>query len=196
VPSISSALGGRSSSDSPPPGPVVLVFEDLHWADVGTFDFIDHLLEWSRSIPLYIVTLARPELLDRRPGWEAGRRNFTSLYLEALPEDAMRALLAGLVPGLPESAARAVVARAEGIPMYAVETVRMLVAEGKLSASGDGTYVPTGDLATLAVPETLTALIAARLDGLGAGRPGPGPRRRGARPQLHGRRPGCRLGER
>jgi class 3 adenylate cyclase/tetratricopeptide (TPR) repeat protein len=147
-------------------GPVVLVFEDLHWADVGTFDFIDHLLEWSRSIPLYIVTLARPELLDRRPGWEAGRRNFTSLYLEALPEDAMRALLAGLVPGLPESAARAVVARAEGIPMYAVETVRMLVAEGKLSASGEGTYVPTGDLATLAVPETLTALIAARLDGL------------------------------
>jgi tetratricopeptide (TPR) repeat protein len=145
---------------------VVLVFEDLHWADGGTIDFIDHLLEWSRSIPLYIVTLARPELLDRRSDWGAGRRNFTSLYLEPLPEAAMRALLAGLIPGLPEVAVRAVVARAEGIPLYAVETVRMLVAEGRLSAAGDGTYAPTGDLATLAVPETLTALIAARLDGL------------------------------
>jgi class 3 adenylate cyclase/tetratricopeptide (TPR) repeat protein len=145
---------------------VVLVFEDLHWADAGTLDFIDHLLEWSRAIPLYIVTLARPELIDRRPDWGTGRRNFTSLYLEPLPEEAMRALLAGLVPGLPEAAARAVVARAEGIPLYAVETVRMLVADGKLTALGDGTYSPTGDLATLAVPETLTALIAARLDGL------------------------------
>jgi class 3 adenylate cyclase/tetratricopeptide (TPR) repeat protein len=146
--------------------PVVLVFEDLHWADAGTLDFIDHLLEWSRSIPLYILTLARPELIDRRPDWGAGRRNFTSLYLEPLPESAMRMLLAGLVPGLPGVAVRAVVNRAEGIPLYAVETVRMLVAEGRLSASGDGTYAPTGDLATLAVPETLTALIAARLDGL------------------------------
>ena len=147
-------------------GPVILVFEDLHWADSGTLDFIDHLLEWSRATPLYIVTLARPELLERRPAWGAGHRNFTSLYLEPLSEPAMRALLAGLVPGLPESAVRAVVARAEGIPLYAVETVRMLVAEGRLRASGDGTYVPTGDLATLAIPETLTALIAARLDGL------------------------------
>jgi len=146
--------------------PVVLVFEDLHWADTGTLDFIDHLLEWSRAIPLYIVTLARPELIDRRPDWGAGRRNFTSLYLEPLSESAMRELLSGLVPGLPEAAVRVVVARAEGIPLYAVETVRMLVAEGRLQAAGDGTYTPTGDLSALAVPETLTALIAARLDGL------------------------------
>ncbi|MEO8463618.1 MAG: hypothetical protein ABI555_10415, partial [Chloroflexota bacterium] len=145
---------------------VVLVFEDLHWADAGTLDFIDHLLEWSRSIPLYIVTLARPELMDKRSDWGAGRRNFTSLYLEPLTEAAMRALLAGLVPGLPEVAVSAVVARAEGIPLYAVETVRMLVAEGRLEAAGDGTYTPTGDLSTLAIPETLTALIAARLDAL------------------------------
>jgi class 3 adenylate cyclase/predicted ATPase len=147
-------------------GPVVLVFEDLHWADAGTLDFIEHLLEWSRSTPMYILTLARPELIDRRPDWGAGRRNFTSLYLEPLPEPAMRSLLAGLVPGLPEAAVRAIVERAEGIPLYAVETVRMLVAEGRLGEAGDGTYVPTGDLTTLAVPETLTALITARLDGL------------------------------
>ena len=147
-------------------GPVVLVFEDLHWSDSGTIDFIDHVLEWSRSLPLYIVTLARPELLDRRPDWGAGRRNFTSLYLEPLDEPAMRALLAGLVPGLPEPAVRAIVDRAEGIPLYAVETVRMLVAEGRLADAGAGTYTPTGDLSTLAIPETLTALIAARLDSL------------------------------
>ncbi len=149
--------------------PVVLVFEDLHWADTGTLDFIDHLLEWSSAIPLYVVTLARPELIDRRTDWGAGRRNFTSLYLEPLPEPAMRELLAGLIPGLPAAAVGAVVARAEGIPLYAVETVRMLVAEGRLQAAGDGTYTPTGDLSALAVPETLTALIAARLDGLDPG---------------------------
>ncbi len=146
--------------------PVVMVFEDLHWADSGTLDFIDHLLEWSRAIPLYVVTLARPELLDRRPDWGAGRRNFTSLYLEPLSESAMRELLAGLVPGLPETAIRAVVGRADGIPLYAVETVRMLVADGRLTVTADGTYAPSGDLASLAVPETLTALIAARLDAL------------------------------
>ncbi len=67
-------------------GPVVLVFEDLHWADGGTLDFIDHLLEWSRAIPLYIVTLARPELIERRADWGAGHRNFTSLYLEPFDE--------------------------------------------------------------------------------------------------------------
>jgi class 3 adenylate cyclase/tetratricopeptide (TPR) repeat protein len=146
-------------------GPVILVFEDLHWADSGTLDFIDQLLEWSRSIPLYLVTLARPELLERRPDWGAGRRNFTSLYLEPLPQPTMRELLAGLVPGLPERAISSIVARADGVPLYAVETVRMLIADGKLTENG-GTYKPVGDLASIAVSATLTALIAARLDGL------------------------------
>ena len=82
--------------------PVVMVFEDFHFADPGLLDFVDHLLEWSRNVPIYVVTLARPELLERRPDWGAGKRNFTSLYLEPLPEPAMRELLAGLVPGLPE----------------------------------------------------------------------------------------------
>jgi class 3 adenylate cyclase/tetratricopeptide (TPR) repeat protein len=145
--------------------PVVMAFEDLHWADPGTLDFIDHLLEWSRGLPIYVVTLARPELLERRGDWGAGKRNFTSLTLEPLREPAMRELLAGLVGDLPESAARAIVARADGIPLYAVETVRMLVAEGRLELR-EGRYLPAGDLTSLAVPETLTALIAARLDAL------------------------------
>ena len=146
-------------------GSVVLAFEDLHWADSGTLDFIDHLGEWSKGHPILVVTLARPELLEKRPDWGAGKRNFASVYLEPLPEAAMRELLGGLVPGLPEPAVRAIVARADGMPLYAVETVRMLVAEGRLKEEG-GVYVPVGDLTALAVPETLTALIASRLDGL------------------------------
>jgi hypothetical protein len=146
--------------------PVVMVFEDFHFADVGLIDFVDHILEWSRNVPIYVVTLSRPELLEKRPDWGAGKRNFVSLYLEPLSSVAMGELLAGLVPGLPPAAVKAIVERADGMPLYAVETVRMLLAEGKLSLD-DGRYVPAGDLTNLAVPETLTALIASRLDGLG-----------------------------
>ena len=146
--------------------PVVMIFEDLHFADAGLLDFIDHLLEWSRAFPIYIVTLARPELLEKRPGWGSGKRSFTSIYLEPLSEPAMRELLAGLVPGLPETTIRAVVARADGVPLYAVEIVRMLIAEKRVREE-DGRYVPVGDIATFSIPETLTALIASRLDGLG-----------------------------
>jgi class 3 adenylate cyclase/tetratricopeptide (TPR) repeat protein len=147
---------------------VIMVFEDLQWADAGLLDFIDSVLEWSRSHPIYVVTLARPELIERRNDWGAGKRNFSSLFLEPLPEQAMRELLAGLVPGLPDAAAGAIVARADGVPLYAVETVRMLLADGKLEARPDGTYAPVGELTQLAVPESLTALIASRLDGLDA----------------------------
>ncbi|HVL52887.1 MAG TPA: adenylate/guanylate cyclase domain-containing protein [Vitreimonas sp.] len=146
-------------------GTVVLIFEDLHWADPGLLDFIEHLLEWSRSHPIFVVTLARPELFDRRPNWGAGWRNLTSLGLEPLPETAMRELLDGLVPGLPRAAADRILARAEGVPLYAVETVRMLIADGRLEPA-DGAYRPTGDLSDMAVPETLQALVASRLDGL------------------------------
>jgi class 3 adenylate cyclase len=146
-------------------GPVVMVFEDLHFADAGLLDFIDQMLEWSRSSPILILTLARPELLERRPDWGAGKRSFTSIHLEPLAVDAMRDLLAGLVPGLPTPARDAIVARADGVPLYAVETVRMLLSQGRLVAD-DGVYRPIDDLSDVAVPETLTALISARLDEL------------------------------
>jgi class 3 adenylate cyclase/tetratricopeptide (TPR) repeat protein len=146
-------------------GPTVLVFEDLQWADATQLDFIDHLLEWTREAPLFLITLARPELLDRRTEWTAGRRGFAALALEPLREAAMRELLDGLAPGLPEATVGRIVARADGIPLYAVETVRMLVAEGRL-VEQDGAYRPTGDLESIAIPETLHALIAARLDAL------------------------------
>ena len=145
--------------------PVVMVLEDLQWADSGLLAFIDHLVDWSRGVPIYVVALARPELLETRPDWGAGKRNFTSLALEPLSPDAMRELLAGLVPGLSADATARIIARADGIPLYAVEIVRMLVAQGSLEAA-DGAYRPVGDLADLTVPETLHSLIAARLDGL------------------------------
>ena len=146
-------------------GPTILLFEDIHWADPGLFEFIDHILEWSRSHPILIVTLARPELLERRPDWGAGRRNFVSIDLEPLPDEAMMAGLEGLVPGLPAAAVALIVERAEGVPLYAVETVRMLLQEGRIAEEG-GTYRPVGDLTDLRIPETLHALIAARLDTL------------------------------
>jgi len=144
---------------------VVMLFEDLHWADSGLLDFIDHVVDWTRDLPLYIVTLARPDLLESRSNWGAGKRNFISVSLEPLSTGEMHELLSGMVPGMPPKMAAAIVARADGIPLYAVETVRMLVAQGQL-VEEEGAYRPVGELSELAVPETLTALIAARLDGL------------------------------
>jgi len=145
--------------------PTVLAFEDMQWADASLLDFVEYLLEWSRNHPVYVLTLARPELLERRPTWGAGHRNFTSLYLEPLSEAAMEDLLHGLVPGLPPTLRSQILERAEGVPLYAVETVRMLLDRGMLVQEG-AVYQPAGQIDELEVPETLHALIAARLDGL------------------------------
>ena len=145
--------------------PVLMIFEDLQWADEGLLDFIEELVAWSRGRSIYIITLARPELLDRRPTWGAGQRSFTSLSLEPLTGEEMTQLLSGLVPGLPEPVLQAIVARAEGIPLYAVEMVRMLLNDGRIERDGV-TCRPVGDLTELAVPESLHALIASRIDAL------------------------------
>ena len=147
--------------------PTVLAFEDMQWADASLLDFVEYLLDWSRSSPIFVITLARPELLERRPTWGAGQRSFTSLYLEPLPPQAMEELLTGLVPGLPAEVRDRVLTRAEGVPLYAVETVRMLLDRGLLVQDGPA-YRLTGPVEALEVPETLHALIAARLDGLTA----------------------------
>jgi class 3 adenylate cyclase len=146
--------------------PVVLVFEDVQWADTALLEFVEYLLEWSRNHKIYVVALARPDVHDRHPDWPSSR-NTTTLALEPLTDDAIAQLLEGLVPGLPDEARDRILARAEGVPLYAVETVRMLLDKGLLRREGD-VYVPAGELGELAVPETLHALAAARLDGLGA----------------------------
>ncbi len=145
--------------------PTVLAFEDMQWADASLLDFVEYLLEWSRHSPIYVLTLARPELTERRPTWGAGHRNFSSIYLEPLAPAAMEELLGGLVPGLPPDLRDRILARSEGVPLYAVETVRMLLDRGLLVQEGS-VYRPAGEIAALDVPETLHALIAARLDGL------------------------------
>jgi class 3 adenylate cyclase/tetratricopeptide (TPR) repeat protein len=145
--------------------PTILAFEDMQWADASLLDFVEYLLEWSRDKPLFVVTMARPELLEKRPTWGAGHRNFTSLYLEPLSGQAMEELLIGLVPGLPPPLRKQILERAEGVPLYAVETVRMLLDRGLLVEDGSA-YKVVGEVETLEVPETLHALIAARLDGL------------------------------
>jgi len=147
--------------------PTILVFEDMQWADASLLEFVEYLLEWSRNHPLFVMTLARPELADRHPTWGAGKRSFTSLFLESLSPQAMEQLLSGLVPGLPPELTERILARAEGVPLYAVETVRMLLDRGLLVREGNE-YRPAGPVDALEVPETLHALIAARLDGLTA----------------------------
>jgi predicted ATPase/class 3 adenylate cyclase len=145
--------------------PVVLVFEDMQWADGPLLEFIAHLLEWSRNHPIFVLALARPELSDRHPQWALARRNSTTLALDPLSNAAMEELLDGFVPGLPDDLRRQILDSSEGVPLYAVETVRMLLDRGLLEQHGSE-YRLTGPVTLLEVPETLHALIAARLDDL------------------------------
>ncbi|HYT78748.1 MAG TPA: adenylate/guanylate cyclase domain-containing protein [Actinomycetota bacterium] len=145
--------------------PVIMVFEDVQWADGSLLDFVDYLQNWSRSHPIFVMALARPEVSERHPQWTVPRRGTTALHLEPLSEEDMRRVLQGLIPGLPEQVERQILDRAEGVPLYAVETVRMLLDRGLLAQEG-AVYRLTGPVERLEVPETLHALIAARLDGL------------------------------
>jgi class 3 adenylate cyclase len=145
--------------------PVVMVFEDLQWADPSLLDFVDYLLTWSRGYPIFLVCLARPDVVDRSPGWTGARRGVTTMYLEPLRPADVEAMLDGLVPGLPEAVRDAIRDRAEGVPLYAIETVRMLLDRDVL-VERESTYDLTGPLESIAVPESLQGLIAARLDGL------------------------------
>jgi class 3 adenylate cyclase/tetratricopeptide (TPR) repeat protein len=144
--------------------PVVMIFEDAQWADEGLLDFVEHLLDWSASRPIFMLMLARPELTERREGWPAGRRGATLLTLEPLSEAGMGELLDGIAT-LPSEAREQIVSAAEGIPLYAIEIVRALADRGVL-AERDGTLALTGELGELDVPASLNSLLAARLDAL------------------------------
>ena len=147
--------------------PVVMVFEDMQWADAGLVEFIDQLLDWSTSVPIFVVTLARPELAERRDGWPAGRRGATLLPLEPLSDATVRELLAAMVDGLSVDAVERIVGQAQGVPLYVVETIRALADRGVLDEH-DGRFAVVGELGELQVPASLSALLAARLDALGA----------------------------
>jgi class 3 adenylate cyclase len=142
--------------------PVVLVIEDAENADDDLLDFLDHLVDWARGSAVYVLVLARPELSERRPGFGSGR-NRTALYLEPLAPEAMNRLVGALVPALPGGALEALTARAGGIPLFALETIRSLLDAGTLVRADEG-YRLTGKLGDFSVPESLHGLLAARLD--------------------------------
>jgi class 3 adenylate cyclase len=146
--------------------PVVLVIDDAQYADEGLLDFIDHLLGTARCA-VFVIALARPELLARRH--DLGGRRTTVVRLDPLDDAAMGRLLDGLVEGLQPATRSALVDRAEGIPLFAVETIRSLIDRDAVIPSG-GRYVPADgievDLDAIGAPASLQALIAARLDAL------------------------------
>ncbi len=145
--------------------PVALVFEDLQWADEGLLAFIEHLLDWAQSSPIFILALARHEP-EAAPGdWSPGRGGATLLQLGPLSASEMGQLLDALVDGLHPRVRAAVIARAEGVPLYAIETLRVLSSRGALQER-DGRLVAVEELGELDVPATLGSLIAARLDAL------------------------------
>jgi class 3 adenylate cyclase/tetratricopeptide (TPR) repeat protein len=148
--------------------PVVLLFEDAQAADVGLLDFIDHLLEWTAERPIFVIVMARPELRQTRPDWSGHQRSLTVQHLDPLPNEVIERILDGLVGGLPPSTRQALAARAEGNPLFAIETVRMLI-DRDVVVPHEGRYVLASgldDVGDLDVPPTLQALVAARLDNL------------------------------
>jgi len=132
--------------------PLVLAFEDIHWADEGMLDVIEHLAQWVRA-PLMLLCLTRDELLERRPSWGGGRRNATQLFLEPLTVEDTRELVTALLPGDGGPEVAPVVAeRSGGNPLFAEEMVRRIIEEGSAEV--------------VELPDTVQAVLAARLDAL------------------------------
>jgi len=144
--------------------PVVLLVEDAQYADAGLLDFLDHLIDWTRDLPVYVLVFARPELGQVRPGFGTGR-NRSTLTLDPLELASMDQLVDALVPGMPAAARATIAGQAQGIPLFAVETVRALI-DRDIVRPAEGVYRLAGDIGELEVPNTLHALLAARLDAL------------------------------
>ena len=147
--------------------PLLLLLDDLQWAEPTFLDLVEHVTEWSRDAPILVLAQARPELRDDRPGWGGGVANATSILLEPLTDAETVELVADLIGD--SEAARHVSARvaeaAEGNPLFVEEMVAMLIDDGYLVRE-DHRWVATGDLSEVKVPPTVQALIAARLDRL------------------------------
>jgi predicted ATPase len=139
------------------PRPLVLVFEDIHWAEEPLLELIEHLATWVRNVPLLLLCIARPELLDIRPGWGGGRVRATAIELEPLSATESEALIVALLADdeITEPARTTLLEKTEGNPLFLEETVRML-------SEANGATVER-------IPDTLQALIAARIDHLPPG---------------------------
>jgi len=150
--------------------PVILVVEDIHWAEPPLLDLLEYLANWIRDRPVLLLCLSRPDLLDTRPGWGSGRMEASRLQLEPLTRDETAAMVRGLlhVEGLPDRLRDQVLDRAEGNPLFVEETIRMLIDRNAV-VERDGRWVATATVEEIEVPETIEALIRARLDSLPAG---------------------------
>jgi predicted ATPase/class 3 adenylate cyclase len=135
--------------------PLVVVFEDIHWAEPTFLDLVEHLAEWSRDAPILLLCLARPELLEVRPAWGGGKRNATSILLEPLSASDSETLIENFLGGvdLPGPLRARIAASAEGNPLFVEQLLAMLAEDG----DSDG---------KLEVPPTIQAVLAARLDRL------------------------------
>jgi tetratricopeptide (TPR) repeat protein len=134
----------------------VLVFEDVHWAEPTLLDLVEHLADWVRSAPVLLLCLARPELLDGRPGWAGGKLNATSVLLEPLSEEESSLLVGALAPSeLAPQASRRITETAQGNPLFLEQMLAMLAERGD-------------EVAESTVPPAIQALLATRLDNLTA----------------------------
>jgi class 3 adenylate cyclase/tetratricopeptide (TPR) repeat protein len=150
--------------------PVVVVLDDLQWAEPSLLDLVDHLADWVHGVPMFLLAMARPELLDLRSGWGGGKPDATTFLLEPLPASDTEQLVEALLEGATITAlARGrIAAAADGNPLYVEQVIEMLVDDGLVQRDVDGALV-IGDLETISVPPTIQALLAARLDRLSDG---------------------------
>ncbi|WP_287095800.1 adenylate/guanylate cyclase domain-containing protein [Mesorhizobium sp.] len=148
-------------------GPLVVVVDDVHWAESTFLDLVEHVADFSRDFPILLICIARPELFDSRPGWGAGKRNATSIVLERLSDAECRELISNLLgpAPLPPAAESRIASAAEGNALFAEELVAMLVDDALLRQAPDS-WVAASDLVELPVPATMNALLTARLEGL------------------------------
>jgi class 3 adenylate cyclase/tetratricopeptide (TPR) repeat protein len=146
--------------------PLVVVVEDTHWADPALLSFLEHLVDWAEGVALLVVVTARPELYAHAPAWGGGKRNATTLALRPLADAETAQLLAVLLDAavLPAGAQAALLERAGGNPLYAEQFVRLISEQGLLTRRGRVVELRRSE--DLPLPETVTALIAARLDTL------------------------------
>ena len=144
--------------------PVVVVFDDIHWGETTLLDLIEHVADWSRDAPILLVCMARPELLDRRTGWAGGKLNASTTLLDPLSASDCQVLIENLLgrTELTEDVRSRIADAAEGNPLFVEEMIAMLIDDGRLRKEG-GAWIPVG-LADVAVPPTIQALLAARLD--------------------------------
>ncbi|MCI0583636.1 MAG: AAA family ATPase [Chloroflexi bacterium] len=147
--------------------PLAIVFDDVQWAEPSFLDLIEHLADTSRGTPILLLVIARPELLDDRPAWAGGKLRSTSVLLGPLSDAEVSRLVANLLGGSAASPSveRKITEAAEGNPLFVEEFLAMLIEEGLVRRAGDE-WIGMTDLATIATPASIKALLAARLDRL------------------------------